>query len=65
MLFRIVNFLLFQTVGAALGWWLGQMPGALIATLAGTWCWFVSDLWRGNKVVSWLKVGDTNHTPHL
>ena len=65
MLFRIVSFLLFQIVGASLGWWLGEMPGALIATVVGAWCWFVSDLWRGNKVVSWLKVGDTNQAPHL
>lgn len=65
MLFRIVSFLLFQIVGASLGWWLGQMPGALVATLVGAWCWFVADLWRGNKVVSWLKQGDLQRPPHL
>ena len=65
MLFRIVSFLLFQTIGAALGWWLGALPGALLATVVGAWCWFVSDLWRGNRVVAWLKEGDTQRAPHL
>ena len=65
MLFRIVSFLLFQVVGASLGWWLGEMPGALIATVLGAWYWFVSDLWRGNKVISWLKEGDVNRAPQL
>ncbi len=65
MLFRIVSFLLFQTVGALLGWWLGGMPGALVATVVGAWCWFISDLWRGNKVVSWLRVGDADRAPQL
>ncbi|MEG0922525.1 MAG: phosphate regulon sensor histidine kinase PhoR [Comamonas sp.] len=65
MLFRIVSFLLFQIIGASLGWWVGQMPGALVATVVSAWCWFVSDLWRGRKMLYWLKEGNVDQAPHL
>lgn len=65
MLFRILTFLLLQAAGASLGWWLGGMAGALFATVAAAWCWFLADLWRGSRVVSWLKDGDVSDAPQL
>ncbi len=65
MLFRISSFLIFQAIGAALGWWLGGLLAALIAMVVSAWCWLVMDLWRGHKVVSWLKEGDVERAPHL
>ena len=65
MLFRIVSFLVFQALGAALGWWLGQLPGALLLAIIGAWCWFLIDMWRANKVVGWLRHGDVDAAPQL
>ena len=65
MLFRIVSFLVFQALGASLGWWLAELPVALVAAIIGAWCWFVTDLWRGNKVVAWLRHGDVDTAPQL
>ncbi|GAB2471568.1 phosphate regulon sensor histidine kinase PhoR [Comamonas humi] len=65
MLLRIFIFLLFQALGAALGWWWHGAIGALAAALAAVWCWFLMDLWRGARAIAWLKTGDVQTMPRM
>ena len=65
MLFRISIFLLFQALGAAIGWWRAGMAGVTLAVLVAVWCWFLMDLWRGSRAIAWLKTGDLQVTPRM
>lgn len=58
MLYRISLFVLTQLAGAMLGWWLAGLPGALAGLAAGSLLWFSLDLWRGARVVRWLRDAD-------
>lgn len=64
MLFRIVNFVV-PDRGRRARLVAGPDARRTHCHLGGHLVLVCFDLWRGNKVVSWLKVGDTNHTPHL
>lgn len=65
MLVRLTVFLLCQLAGAALGgWWAGPWA-ALAGAGVGAWLWFAADLWRGARVLAWLRQGDAVAAPAL
>ena len=65
MFFRFVVFLCAQLAGGLLGWWQAGPWGAASGAVAAAWVWFVWDLWRGQRVVRWLRHGDLAQAPHL
>ena len=65
MLLRFTFFLLSQLIGGALGWWQAGPWGAGIGACVAAWLWFVWDLWRGSRVLNWLRQGDPTQTPRL
>ena len=65
MLLRFFFFLLCQLIGGALGWWQAGPWGAGIGACFAAWLWFAWDLWRGARVLNWLRQGDPTQTPRL
>lgn len=65
MLWRFFFFVSFQAAGGALGWWYAGVWGAVIGASAATWCWFIWDLWRGARLLRWLRHGDLQRAPQL
>lgn len=63
MVWRIVVFSFCQTLGLFLGWWYADAWGAAIGSVLAGWCWFVADLWRGARVLQWLRSGDLHTLP--
>ena len=48
-----------------MGWWQGGLWGVAIGVGAATWLWFFWDLWRGSRVLRWLRHGDLGLAPQL
>ncbi len=65
MLWRFIFFFSFQAVGGLVGWWQAQLWGVAVGICIATWCWFLWDLWRGNRVLRWLRLGDPQLAPRL
>ena len=63
MLHRFALFLCSQVLGAGLGWLLGNVLGLLAGLVLATWLWFLLDMWRGKRVVHWLREGDLHQVP--
>jgi two-component system phosphate regulon sensor histidine kinase PhoR len=63
MLWRFGFFLAWQLAGGALGWWLEGPWGAVAGAAVAAWVWFGGDLWRGARVLRWLRSGDLSATP--
>jgi len=67
MVWRFFRFFLFQFAGAAIGFWAhaGMQPleGAIAGMLVGGAVWVIWDLRRGQKLLVWLREGDTARTP--
>lgn len=65
MFLRFIFFLLCQLAGGALGWWQAGPWGAGIGACVAAWLWFAWDLWRGARVLGWLRHGDPAQAPRL
>ena len=65
MFFRFLVFFCAQLAGGLLGGWQGGTWGAAAGAAAAAWLWFVWDLWRGLRVVRWLRHGELAQAPHL
>lgn len=65
MFFRFLVFFCAQLAGGLLGGWRGGPWGAAAGAAVAAWLWFVWDLWRGMRVVRWLRHGDLAQAPHL
>lgn len=65
MFLRFFFFFIGQLIGGALGWWQAGAWGAGVGACAAAWMWFVWDLWRGARVLSWLRHGDPMQAPRL
>lgn len=65
MVWRCIFFLSFQAAGLLLGWLWGGFHGAVATVFAGVWLWFLWDLWRGSRVLRWLRDGDLASCPSL
>ena len=65
MLWRFGYFLAWQLAGGALGWWQGDHWGALVGAGLAAWLWFAGDLWRGSRVLLWLRSGDLSAAPSI
>ena len=65
MFFRFLVFFCAQLAGALLGGWRGGPWGAAAGAAIAAWTWFVWDLWRGLRVVRWLRQGEPAQAPHL
>ncbi|WP_026436798.1 MULTISPECIES: phosphate regulon sensor histidine kinase PhoR [Acidovorax] len=63
MLWRFLYYLAWQLAGGALGWWQGGPWGAVLGAGVAAWLWFVGDLWRGVRVLQWLRSGDLSAAP--
>jgi two-component system phosphate regulon sensor histidine kinase PhoR len=58
MVLRFLIFLFWQLLGGAIGWWQGSAWGAALGAAAAAWVWFVLDMWRGGRMLRWLRQGD-------
>ena len=58
MVLRFVFFFFWQLLGGALGWWQGAAWGAALGAAVAAWVWFVLDMWRGGRMLRWLRQGD-------
>jgi len=65
MFSRLAYFLFFQLIGGAIGWWQEGVWGALVGAGFAAWGWFALDLWRGTRVLRWLRMGDLSSVPQL
>ena len=67
MVWRAFRFFLFQLAGGLLGYWLLPAANAMQGVVAGIGCasllWVLIDLWRGHKLLAWLREGDTSRPP--
>ena len=63
MLWRLCSFLVCQLAGASAGWWGAGLQGAFAGTVAGGLGWFAFDLWRGARLLHWLRRGDATAAP--
>ena len=63
MLWRFFYFLAWQLAGGAIGWWLDGPWGGAAGAAVATWMWFGGDLWRGSRVLQWLRSGDLSAVP--
>ena len=62
---RFGYFLALQLAGGALGWWLEGPWGAAAGAAVAAWFWFGGDLWRGARVLQWLRSGDLSAVPSI
>ncbi|MFN3377014.1 MAG: phosphate regulon sensor histidine kinase PhoR [Burkholderiaceae bacterium] len=58
MVLRFLIFLSWQLLGGAIGWWQGSAWGAALGAAVAAWVWFVLDMWRGGRMLRWLRQGD-------
>ncbi|MCJ0763053.1 phosphate regulon sensor histidine kinase PhoR [Variovorax terrae] len=65
MFWRFSSFVLFQLAGGLAGWWLGHDQGALIGVAVSGLVWFAMDLWRGLRILQWLRRGDATGAPAM
>ncbi|RYF22622.1 MAG: phosphate regulon sensor histidine kinase PhoR [Comamonadaceae bacterium] len=65
MFWRFVFFLACQLTGGLLGWWQAGAWGAAIGAAVGAWVCFLWDLWRGGRVLAWLRHGELDRSPSL
>ena len=65
MLWRFFFFVSFQAAGGSLGWLEAGPWGCAVGICVATWVWFVWDLWRGSRVLKWLRHGDPQQAPQL
>ena len=65
MAWRFFGFLLCQSAGGLLGWWLGQDRGAQAGLVAGALAWLVADSVRAAAFLKWLRRGDGVATPSV
>ena len=63
MVWRSFWFLGMQLLGGTAGWWLGNLPGALIGVLAGSWLWLAQDSWSASRLLSWLRSSELANAP--
>ena len=65
MPWRIASFLLCLAGPAAAGWWLAGAEGLAAGLAAGAIGWFAFDLFRGMRVVRWLRAAPLPEPPAL
>ena len=69
MIWRAFRFFLFQLAGGVFGYWLLPMVSPVQDVVAGIACasllWVLLDLRRGQKLLSWLREGDTGQSPTI
>ncbi|QNN58873.1 phosphate regulon sensor histidine kinase PhoR [Diaphorobacter ruginosibacter] len=65
MLWRFIFFIGFQSTGGLLGWLYAGLWGGVSGACIATWCWFIWDIWRGGRVLRWLRDGDPRTAPAL
>ncbi len=67
MIWRVFRFFLFQLAGGLLGYALlplaNNMHGALAGVVCASLIWVLLDLRRGQRLLAWLRVGDTDLPP--
>lgn len=62
MVWRFSFFLFWQLLGGGLGWWQGGAWGAALGAAVAAWVWFLLDIWRGGRMLRWLRKGDVAHS---
>lgn len=64
MLWRIFSFFLSQVIAAVAGWYLASAGderfGALVLAVLGGYVWLFLDMFRGVRLLRWLRVGETS-----
>jgi two-component system phosphate regulon sensor histidine kinase PhoR len=65
MAWRFLGFIICQTAGGLLGWWLGHDSGAVLGLVAGALVWLVADSVDGAAVLRWLRSGDSAAKPSV
>lgn len=62
---RMASMALVQLVGASIGWWQGDLWGALIGALCGAWLWWLGDAWQGQRLWRWLQSTQLHAAPDM
>ncbi|MCB1988298.1 MAG: DUF3329 domain-containing protein, partial [Burkholderiaceae bacterium] len=65
MLWRFSFFLGGQLLGMGVGWWQADAWGVAAGAAVAAWIWFFLDLWRGARVLRWIRTGEMNKAPAL
>ncbi|WP_395685180.1 phosphate regulon sensor protein PhoR [Caenimonas koreensis] len=65
MLWRTTSFLICLATGAAVGTWLAGKDGALAGVALASMFWFAIDLWRGVRVLGWLRAASAPAAPEM
>ncbi len=65
MLWRVSSFLISQLAGGLIGWLLARDRGAVAGVVATGAAWLAFDLWRGSRVVRWLRRADSSRAPSM
>ncbi|MDY0106334.1 MAG: phosphate regulon sensor histidine kinase PhoR [Giesbergeria sp.] len=65
MIPRFFFFLLWQLAGGGLGWWQSGPWGAALGAATAAWIWFLLDMLRGLRMLSWLRRGDISKAPAM
>lgn len=63
MLWRFSVFSLFLLAGGMAGWWLGQAAGSLLGVVLASLGSFIFDLFRGTRVLTWLRHAEPSSAP--
>ena len=66
---RVFQFLLFQSLGAGIGFtvwpWPARTPGAFVGVVLGGVAWVLLDVARGVSLLHWLRQGEPAQSPEL
>lgn len=65
MLWRFSIFLCWQLLGMGLGWWQAGAWGGASGAAVAAWIWFFLDLWRGARVLGWMRTGEMVKAPAM
>jgi two-component system phosphate regulon sensor histidine kinase PhoR len=65
MFWRIATFVCSQVAAGVAGWYVNGMAGALLGAFLGGLLWFLTDLLRGTRFVSWLRDPEARSAPVL
>ncbi len=65
MWFRFFGFLALQFCAGLLGWQGAGHPGALAGVVLAGALWMLADMWRGARVMAWLRTGEASKAPQM
>jgi two-component system phosphate regulon sensor histidine kinase PhoR len=65
MIFRLFSFLAVLVLACLGGWLVADWQGVALGAAAGSLVWFMADLSRGIRYMTWLRVADSRSAPAM